>query len=217
MPAHVNGIMTTLEIKMHKHLKNSHRKIIEKLKDITSPAKIDKISKGKRLYELHTQSQKKVLFIMEGDYIIRSKINNKIIDIVSAPFVIGVTPSLEPLQVYIECIDFGRIHSMEYTQFWSVVNHQDLITEVMRIISGYHSMIINCLQLHHANTEEQFKKIVFQWGEFPESVKSRFSLLFFVVNTLSVSKSTACRFLSKMKNEGVIETDNGKLVAHNIH
>lgn len=201
---------------MYKRLKNSHRNIIEKLKGITSPAKIDKISKGKRLYELQTQTEKRVLFIIEGDYIIRSKINNKIIDIVSAPFVVGVTPSLEPLQVYLECIDYGRINSMEYTQFWSVVNHQDLMTEVMRIISGYHSMIVNCLQLHHASTEEQYKKIVFQWSNFPERVKSRFSLLFFVVNTLSVSKSTACRFLSKMKNEGIIETDNGKLVAQNI-
>lgn len=191
----------------------SHGVIINALEHATTPANIDKISKGKRIYELNTLKEKKVFFVIEGDYLIRSKVNNKIIGIASAPFIIGVTPAHIPLQVYIESIDYGIIRSIEYTQFWSLASHNHLTEHVLGIISDYHVELITRLQLYHNNIENQIKTLILQWAECPGRVREKLPLIFFVINSLPVSKSTVCRVLKKMKQAGCIEMNNGKLIS----
>ena len=200
---------------MPKRLMSQHGRVISSLSEFASVSSADKISRGKQFYEFCDSKKRKVYFITEGDFIVRSKNGNKIITIISAPFVIGAMPSLDSPPVCLEKVDFGRIYSLEYNYFWSLVYHKELHSDVMAILSGYHSDLLNYMQVQNNDAEVHTMNLIRRWSLFPCHIKKRFSLLYFLTNSSFISKSTASRTLKKLKDEGVIDLERGRLSAIN--
>lgn len=200
---------------MPKRLISQHGHVISSLSEFASVSSADKISRGKQFYEFCDSKKRKVYFITEGDFIVRSKNGSKIITIISAPFVIGAMPSLDSPPVYLEKVDYGRIYSLEYNYFWSLVYHKELHSDVMTILSGYHSDLLNYMQVQNNDAEVHTMNLIRRWSLFPCHIKKRFSLLYFLTNSSFISKSTASRTLKKLKDEGVIDLERGRLSAIN--
>ena len=194
---------------MSRHVAESYLNIIHNMEPYIKPARFDRLSRGKQFFDFFTGQERKVYLIKEGDFIIRSKNGNKIINIITGPFVIGAMPALEAPPIFIEKVDYGKIYSIEYNQFWSLVNHQGLFPDVM---SGYHTDLLNCLQSHYANSEVQVTNAISRWSAFPCHIKKRFSVLYFLTNSTFLSKSTASRVLKKLRETGAVQLDKGKLI-----
>lgn len=197
---------------MSRHVAESHLNIIHNMEPYIKPARFDRLSRGKQFFDFFTGQERKVYLIKEGDFIIRSKNGNKIINIITGPFVIGAMPALEAPPIFIEKVDYGKIYSIEYNQFWSLVNHKGLFPDVMKIMSGYHTDLLNCLQSHYANSEVQVTNAISRWSAFPSHIKKRFSVLYFLTNSTFLSKSTASRVLKKLRETGAVQLDKGKLI-----
>ena len=196
---------------MPKRLMINHGRVIASLSNFSSPASADKLSRGKQFYYFCNHGERKVFLIMEGDFIVRSENGNKIINIVSAPHVIGALPSIDPPPIWLEKVDHGRVHAVEYNKFWRIVYQKELRSDVMDIISSYHSDLLSYLQIASPDSEEYTLNLIRKWNSFPCHIKERFSLLFFLTNSSFLSKSTASRTLKKLKDEGVIKLDKGRL------
>lgn len=191
----------------------NHNNLIHSLNGYAKPAKADRLCKGKRIYLFNKNGLKYVYFVAEGDFFLKSSENDKIISVISAPFVIGAMPSLEPMPVYIEMIDYGKILSIEYDFFWSLVNNKSLYSDAMKVISGYHTDLMKFINTHNECTETYVRALVERWDTYPCHIKKRFSLLFYIVNSSFISKSTASRIVKKLKEKGCVFLQNGKLVA----
>lgn len=196
---------------MPKRLMMNHGRIIASLSNVSSQASADKLSRGKQFYYFCNHGERKVFLIMEGDFIVRSENGNKIINIISAPYVIGALPSIDPPPIWLEKVGYGRIYAIEYHQFWCVVDKKELRSDVMAIISAYHSDLLDYLQIASPDSEQYTLNLIRKWNSFPCHIKKRFSLLFFLTNSSFLSKSTASRTLKKLKDEGVIKLDKGRL------
>lgn len=190
----------------------NHINIIRKLNDYAQPAKVDRLSRGKRIYNFNSDDVKHVFFIVEGDFFLRSSISGKIIKVISSPFVIGAMPSLEPMPVYIERIDYGKIESIEYNYFWSLVNYQGLFPDAMKVMSGYHADLMKFINDHNESNEEHVRNLVSRWKYHPCHIKKKISLLFYITNSTFMSKSTAARIIKRLKENGCINLKDGKLV-----
>ncbi|EPV3677958.1 MULTISPECIES: helix-turn-helix domain-containing protein [Enterobacter cloacae complex] len=197
---------------MSKKIIVNHLNIIRKLNDNAEPAKVDSLSRGKRIYNFSCNDVKRVFFIIEGDFFLRSSETGKIIKVISAPFVIGAMPSLEPLPVFIEMIDYGKIKSIDYHYFWSLVNYQGLLPDAMTVMSGYHTDLMKFINSHNENNEKHVRTLVDRWKYHPGHIKKKISLLFFITNSTFMSKSTAARIIKRMKETGCINLKNGRLV-----
>ncbi|KOY60674.1 hypothetical protein AM629_18065 [Photorhabdus heterorhabditis] len=197
---------------MPKKIIINHINIIRRLNDYAESAKVDRFSKGKRIYNFSSNDAKRVFFIIEGDFFLRSSETGKIIKVISAPFVIGAMPSLEPQSVFIQMIDYGKIKSLDYNYFWSLVNYQGLFPDAMKVMSGYHTDLMKFINGHKESNEEHVRTLVDRWKYHPCHIKKKISLLFFITNSSFMSKSTAARIIKRMKETGCINLKDGRLV-----
>ncbi|SFT38310.1 hypothetical protein SAMN05192562_10128 [Kosakonia arachidis] len=197
---------------MPKRITVNHLNIIRKLNAYAESAKVDRLSRGKRIYNFNSNGVKRVFFIIEGDFFLRSSETGKIIKVISAPFVIGAMPSLEPLSVYIEVIDYGKIKSIDYNYFWSLVNYQELLPDAMTVMSEYHTDLIKFINGYNESNEEHVRTLVDRWKYHPCHIKKKISLLFFITNSTFMSKSTAARIIKRMKETRCINLKDGRLV-----
>ena len=99
---------------MHRVNANYDR-IIDALAGYTHVANPDEISRGKRRYHLTKDNVRRVMFIMDGDFLLKLKGRNKVLNILSSPSVVGVTPAFDESPVYLERIDYGKINYIEYS------------------------------------------------------------------------------------------------------
>lgn len=190
----------------------NHLNIIRKINDNAEYAKADRLSRGKRIYNFSTNDVKRVFLIVEGDFFLRSSDTGKIIKIISAPFVIGAMPSLEPMPVFIEMIDYGKIKSIGYDYFWSLVNHHGLLPDAMTVMSGYHTDLMKFINGQNESNEKHVRSLVERWKYHPCHIKNKVSLLSFITNSTFMSKSTVARILKRMKESGCINLKDGRLV-----
>lgn len=115
----------------------NHAYIIKKLNDYAKQANIDRLYRGKRIYHFNNNDEERVFLLIEGDFFLRTSKSGKIIKVISAPYVIGAIPSSEPMSLFIEMIDYGKIKQLEYNYFWRLVNYQKLHSDTMKVMSEY--------------------------------------------------------------------------------
>ena len=193
------------------HTLPGHSVLMQNMQRDCFPAKFDKMSKGKQIFEFSDGVKRKVFFIEEGDFLVRTRKDNKIITIISGPFVIGLIPTANSLPLYLEKIDHGKISAIEYNHFWSLVNYRDLLPDVMAVISGYHTEILSYIEAQNSCTETHTKNMIERWNACPSHIRKRFSLLYFLINSSYLSKSTLCRIMKKLKEAGSLQLERGKL------
>ncbi|XGI80475.1 hypothetical protein ACED16_01400 [Enterobacter hormaechei] len=177
---------------------DNHKNIISAMLDFAVPAKHDRLSKGKQLYDMKSNAHQRVYLLLDGAFIVRSCVGGKVMSLVMAPFVFGAMPALD-YPVYLEKIGYGKIYSISYTDFWNIIKNKDLLPDVMSTISSYHSDLINYLQIHHVDSETHVKLCMERWNKLPDGIKKHLSLTKFVLTTSFLSKSTILRFMRKIR------------------
>lgn len=198
---------------MYKTMTVNHAYIIKKLNDYAKQANIDRLYRGKRIYHFNNNDEERVFLLIEGDFFLRTSKSGKIIKVISAPYVIGAIPSSEPMSLFIEMIDYGKIKQLEYNYFWRLVNYQKLLSDTMKVMSEYHADIIKFIDEHNENNEEHVQALVNRWKEQPPHIKKKISLLFYITNSSFISRSTASRIIKRMKETGLINLKNGRIVS----
>jgi hypothetical protein len=198
---------------MSQCLLRNHNRIISTLSCYSNIAEPDEVVRGKRHYFLNKENCQRVFFLTEGDFLLRTLNENKIISIVSAPYVIGATPALEPTPLYLERVDYGVIKSIDYDQFWRVINYNNSHADVMNIIAGHYTDLMNYLMVSRSDAREQVIALLNMWKSLPMRLKDRYSVLYLLSNSSHLSKSTICRILKELKEEGELELENGRFVA----
>ncbi|MGC0810679.1 helix-turn-helix domain-containing protein [Pantoea agglomerans] len=188
----------------------NHERIIDALAGYTQVASPDEISRGKRRYHLTKDNVRRVMFILDGDFLIKLKSENKVLNILSAPFVVGVTPALDEPPVYLERIDYGKVSFIDYDVFWRLVFEKDLFNDAMSILSGQYSDLMNYIQLTKNNSHDEVISLIARWEKLPPHLKKRFSALYLIENSSHLSKSSICRVLKELKEKGELTLINGK-------
>lgn len=188
----------------------NHERIIDVLAGYTQIAEPDEISRGKRRYHLSKDNVRRVMFILDGDFLLKLKNGNKVLNIISAPFVVGVTPALEDPPVYLERIDYGKVSFIDYDTFWQLVFEKDLFNDAMSIVSGHYSDLMSYIQLPKGNSYDEVLSLIARWTKLPPHLKKRFSALYLIEHSSHLSKSSICRVLKELKEKGELELINGK-------
>ena len=81
----------------------------------------------------------------------------------------------------------------------------------MAVISGYHTEILSYIEAQNSCTETHTKNMIERWNAYPSHIRKRFSLLYFLINSSYLSKSTLCRIMKKLKEAGSLQLERGKL------
>lgn len=188
----------------------NHERIIDALAGYTQVANPDEISRGKRRYHLTKDNVRRVMFILDGDFLLKIKSENKVLNILSAPFVVGVTPALDEPPVYLERVDYGKVSFIDYDVFWRLVFEKDLFNDAMSILSGQYSDLMNYIHLPKNNSHDEVISLIGRWAKLPPHLKKRFSALYLIENSSHLSKSSICRVLKELKEKGELTLVNGK-------
>ncbi|MGP4131764.1 helix-turn-helix domain-containing protein [Pantoea tagorei] len=190
----------------------NHERIIDALAGYTQIANPDEISRGKRRYHLTKDNVRRVMFVLDGDFLLKLKNEHKVLNVLSAPFVVGVNPTLDDPPVYLERIDYGKVSFIDYEKFWRLVFEKDLFDDAMSILSGQYSDLMNYIQLPKSNSFEEVISLIERWKKLPPHLKKRFSALYLIENSSHLSKSSICRVLKELKERGELQLVNGKFV-----
>ncbi|CAK6501296.1 hypothetical protein PANPB_00167 (plasmid) [Pantoea sp. Nvir] len=190
----------------------NHERIIDALAGYTQIANPDEISRGKRRYHLTKDNVRRVMFVLDGDFLLKLKNEHKVLNVLSAPFVVGVNPTLDDPPVYLERIDYGKVSFIDYEKFWRLVFEKDLFDDAMSILSGQYSDLMNYIQLPKSNSFEEVISLIDRWKKLPPHLKKRFSALYLIENSSHLSKSSICRVLKELKERGELQLVNGKFV-----
>lgn len=194
---------------MHRIIEN-HERIIDRLGQYTQVANPDEISRGKRRYHFSHEEKRRVFFILEGDFLLKTTGENKMISILSAPCVIGVSPALDAPPLYLERVDYGKVCSIDYDQFWQLTMEQDLFGDVMSVLSGQYSDLMNYIMLSKSNSYDQVISLIERWQQIPPHLKRRFSALYLLEHSSYLSKSSISRVLKELKESGDLTLDRGR-------
>ncbi len=194
---------------MHRVTVNYDR-IIDALAGYTHIANPDEISRGKRRYHLTKDNVRRVMFILDGDFLLKLKDKNKVLNILSSPSVVGVTPPYDESPVYLERIDYGKISYIEYDVFWQLIFEKDLFDDAMSILSCQYSDLMDYIQLSKSNSYDEVTSLIERWKKLPSHLKRRFSVLYLIEHSSHLSKSSISRVLKDLKERGELELVNGK-------
>ncbi|ROP59985.1 CRP-like cAMP-binding protein [Enterobacter sp. BIGb0383] len=195
---------------MHRVIKN-HESVIDYFAGHAQVANPDEISRGKRRYHFCQGDARRVFFILEGDFLLKLQTENKILNILSAPFVMGVNPSLDAPPLYLERVDYGKVSYVEYDFFWKRVLEKDLLDDVMSIMSGQYTDLMNYILLSKSNSHDQVIALLDRWQKIPSHLKRRFSALYLIEHSSYLSKSSISRVLKELKDSGKLTLERGRL------
>jgi len=187
----------------------SHKRITDFFTHYTQIANPDEISRGKRRYHFCRNGTQRVFFILEGDFLLKLQSENKMLNILSAPFVIGVNPSLDVPPLYLERVDYGKVSSIDYDLFWKTVLDENLLSDVMMIMSEQYSDLMNYIMLSKSNSYNQVVSLIERWQKLPAHLKKRFSALFLIEHSSYLSKSSISRVLKDLKDSGGLTLEKG--------
>ncbi|WP_261642337.1 helix-turn-helix domain-containing protein [Erwinia mallotivora] len=170
----------------------------------------DEISRGKRRYKFYKNDSRVVYLLLEGDFCLKTKGNNKILSILSAPYIIGFIPSSQEVPLYLERVDYGKIKHIDYDSFWKFVNEKKMVDEVMNIMSAQYTDLMNVISLNKSTSSEEVRALVQRWQKIPQHLQKRFSVMYLIENSSDLSKSSISRVLKEMKESGEISLDRGR-------
>lgn len=195
---------------MHRVMENHIR-----INDFFTPhmqiAEPDEISRGKRRYYLNSKGSRRVYFITEGDFLLKMPPRHKILNIFSAPFVVGINPCLDIPPLYLERVDYGKVSYIDYDFFWETVLKKGLLNDTMKIMSQHYSDLMDYIMLSKKCTYDQVISLIERWQKLPPHLKRRFSVLFLIEHSSYMSKSSISRVLKDLKDRRKIVLDRGRL------
>lgn len=194
---------------MHRVIGN-HETILDYFASYAQVANPDEISRGKRRYHFSHGDSRRVFFILEGDFLLKLQSENKMLNILSAPFVVGVSPSLDAPPLYLERVDYGKITYVDYEFFWQRVLEKDLLSDVMSIMSGQYSDLMSYIMLSKSNSYDQVISLIERWQKIPPHLKRRFSALYLLEHSSYLSKSSISRVLKELKDSGELTLERGR-------
>lgn len=188
----------------------SSEKLIEIITPYAENSVPDEISRGKRRYGFYKNKSRVVYLLLEGDFCLKTKESNKIINIVSAPYIIGFIPSSQEVPLYLERVDYGKIKHVDYDLFWELVNENKMLEDAMNALSAQYSDMMLMLSLNKSTSSREVRSLVQRWQQIPPHLQKRFSVMYLVENSSDLSKSSISRVLKEMKENGEISLEKGR-------
>lgn len=194
---------------MHRVIE-SHNRITDYFTRYAQLAEPNEISRGKRRYHFSSNGTRRVFFILEGDFLLKLQSENKMLNILSAPFVMGVSPSLDEPPLYLERVDYGKVSYINYDFFWETVLKEGLLSDVMMIMSEQYSDLMDYIMLSKSNSYDQVLSLIERWQKIPPHLKRRFSALHLIEHSSYLSKSSISRVLKELKDSGGLTLERGR-------
>jgi hypothetical protein len=122
----------------------------------------------------------------------------------------GVSPSLDAPPLYLERVDYGKVSYVDYDFFWKTVLEKDLLSDVMTIMSGQYSDLMDYIMLSKSNSYDQVISLIERWQKIPPHLKKRFSALYLIEHSSYLSKSSISRVLKELKDSGELTLERGR-------
>lgn len=190
----------------------SIKKAIIKYATIAQP---DEVYKGKRRYHFVKGDRKKVYIISEGDFFLRARGFNKVVNVFWEDSIVGASSCLGHSSLYLERVDYGRCYEIEFNYFWELIKNKNLEGEVKTVIDDCYSDLMNAYLRGSKNTRREIEQNIKYWQSLPERITRGHSLLHLLELSTNLSKSTISRTLKDLKNEQGIILVNGRMKEDN--
>ncbi|WP_231877590.1 transcriptional regulator [Erwinia sp. ErVv1] len=190
----------------------SHQKIIDSLSSFSVISEHDEISRKKRRYRFLKNALPVVYLLSEGDYLLNTQGSNKLLNIVSSPYVVGMIHNSDDTPLYLERIDYGKISHIPLETFWHLICKKNLLDDAMLLICEHFSDLTEYITLNKSNAYEEVKSLSHYWEKLPPHLLKRYSAMYLIENSSWLSKSSISRALKIMKERGEITLEKGHMV-----
>ncbi|MFP1722550.1 helix-turn-helix domain-containing protein [Lonsdalea quercina] len=189
---------------------------ISRLTKILSPhrklAQPTEVVKGKRRYHFHVAETRLIYFIEEGEFLMKSAKDNRVLCVLLAPCIIGWSTAIYGAnEVYIERIDYGKIYCVSFDTALRVVTAYQRFDDVLNIVNYHFTSLLNYCVDSGGDSVSIVTKMLASLKRLPPEVRKRFTVLSFISQRTSLSKSTILRVLKKLQEDGSLTMSHGRL------
>ncbi|MEC5341968.1 helix-turn-helix domain-containing protein [Brenneria populi] len=193
-------------------LENSINRLTKTLSPHTRLATPTEIVKGKRRYHMRSGGEQLIYFLDEGEFLMKRTRDNKVISVIVSPSIVGWSlAALGGNDIYIERVDYGKIRCLPLDIALRVVTAYQRFDDVLYIVNFWFHYLVNFCVDNDGDSISVVEKCLVSLSNLPPEVRRRFSVLTFISERTSLSKSTIFRILKKLQQEQVIEMENGRL------
>ncbi|MFP1914420.1 helix-turn-helix domain-containing protein [Lonsdalea quercina] len=189
---------------------------ISRLTKILSPhrqlAQPTEVVKGKRRYHFHVAETRLIYFIEEGEFLMKSAKDNRVICVLLAPCIVGWSTAIYGAnEIYIERIDYGKIYCLPFDTALRVVTAYQRFDDVLNIVNYHFNSLLNYCVDNGGDSVSIVTKMLVSLERLPPDVRKRFTVLSFISQRTSLSKSTILRVIKKLQEAGSLTMSHGRL------
>ncbi len=190
-----------------------YARVIKEIMPFCQTATPDEVYKGKRRYDFNKEGEQLVFVIEEGDYFVKRRQDDKVIELITSPSVIGFLPALrEDYPIYLERIDYGKISYITLKNCMRIIFSHQMMGDVLYILSQRFTNMIYFISDNNGDATKEVCNAITRLQNLPDHIKKRFSALSLIGQTTHLSKSSISRVLKKLQDDGVLSLDKGHLL-----
>ncbi|WP_330519190.1 helix-turn-helix domain-containing protein [Brenneria sp. g21c3] len=138
--------------------------------------------------------------------------DNKVISVILPPAVVGWSLAVfGGDDIYIERVDYGKIRCLPFDLAFRVVTAYQRFDDVLNIVNfWFHQLVDFCVD-NDGDSNFVVRNMLISLHNLPPDVRQHFSVLNYIAERSSLSKSTIFRILKKLQSENAIELERGRL------
>ncbi|MEX3242013.1 helix-turn-helix domain-containing protein [Serratia quinivorans] len=179
------------------------------------------ISRGKRHYSFTVSGIHQIYIVMEGVFCARRRIDRKVVGTFISPVILGWSgigkdckSSTYLNSIYLEPRNTGKLMVIPLQEAYTLVSKAGALMDVVELLSfNVNHLLIMGGDISDVRAQEIVLKMLRRLVSIPESMRSEFSVVNFIEERCMLARSTILRELGKLRQHGIIEMKNGRLVS----
>jgi hypothetical protein len=204
----------------------SAERLMKILLPCATPATPTGLRKGKRHYDFIVGGVPVLYLMADGIHVARRRSDNKIVGTFVPPVILGWSSTHAHIMeqvgdngysyldtIFLERQDAGQLLTLPLSDAYRIVQEQNCLLDVVLLLS-YH--INHLLRMGGDVADTRARTVVMimlrRLIEFPEDLRREYTVVKFIEERTTLSRSTILRELNVARQDGIVVMENGKLM-----